>query len=187
MIRRPPRSTLFPYTTLFRSPGDRRLTGGAVAGGRGDRRGDRLVLVPAGLGGARLAGPRGRRGGAAPGTTVAVGPLRRRCPGLLAGRGAQGGPAAAAARRDAATRAGLAGVPRGTGRCPRPARPRPAAAEGDVQAERPLRPPVLAGAGALPRPDIRRDGAQHLPRRGGGDGRRRGPETHPRRVTSTIS
>src|SRR5256885_8881567 len=24
MIRRPPRSTLFPYTTLFRSPGDRR-------------------------------------------------------------------------------------------------------------------------------------------------------------------
>src|SRR3712207_7408766 len=33
MIRRPPRSTLFPYTTLFRSGGDaglaiRRLTGG---------------------------------------------------------------------------------------------------------------------------------------------------------------
>src|SRR2546425_3207558 len=26
MIRRPPRSTLFPYTTLFRSPPDRRLT-----------------------------------------------------------------------------------------------------------------------------------------------------------------
>src|SRR5690349_23467041 len=25
MIRRPPRSTLFPYTTLFRSPSDRRL------------------------------------------------------------------------------------------------------------------------------------------------------------------
>src|SRR5438445_9422413 len=24
MIRRPPRSTLFPYTTLFRSPGERR-------------------------------------------------------------------------------------------------------------------------------------------------------------------
>src|SRR3712207_6889976 len=34
MIRRPPRSTLFPYTTLFRSPGDvRRLPGvsGAIA------------------------------------------------------------------------------------------------------------------------------------------------------------
>src|SRR2546422_4000294 len=34
MIRRPPRSTLFPYTTLFRS---RRLQGDGVAG-RGDRR-----------------------------------------------------------------------------------------------------------------------------------------------------
>src|SRR2546422_5809905 len=28
MIRRPPRSTLFPYTTLFRSPGD--IRGGAL-------------------------------------------------------------------------------------------------------------------------------------------------------------
>src|SRR2546422_5267668 len=27
MIRRPPRSTLFPYTTLFRSVGDERLPG----------------------------------------------------------------------------------------------------------------------------------------------------------------
>src|SRR5687768_18244012 len=33
MIRRPPRSTLFPYTTLFRSP----------AAGRGDHRGPRFV------------------------------------------------------------------------------------------------------------------------------------------------
>src|SRR5256885_5526490 len=33
MIRRPPRSTLFPYTTLFRSP--------RGAGGRADRRGRR--------------------------------------------------------------------------------------------------------------------------------------------------
>src|SRR3712207_7268255 len=33
MIRRPPRSTLFPYTTLFRSRGDRRaLTVTAVLG-----------------------------------------------------------------------------------------------------------------------------------------------------------
>src|SRR5258706_10347320 len=52
MIRRPPRSTLFPYTTLFRSPSARRRhprpavpRGGAVARlhrrgrrGRGDRR-----------------------------------------------------------------------------------------------------------------------------------------------------
>src|SRR3712207_8653617 len=29
MIRRPPRSTLFPYTTLFRSEHDERLTGEA--------------------------------------------------------------------------------------------------------------------------------------------------------------
>src|SRR3712207_9273730 len=28
MIRRPPRSTLFPYTTLFRSPRRRRVRGG---------------------------------------------------------------------------------------------------------------------------------------------------------------
>src|SRR2546430_7960921 len=33
MIRRPPRSTLFPYTTLFRSPlGARRLGGGPLPG-----------------------------------------------------------------------------------------------------------------------------------------------------------
>src|SRR3712207_6881048 len=35
MIRRPPRSTLFPYTTLFRSP--------ALAGGAGPARQDRVV------------------------------------------------------------------------------------------------------------------------------------------------
>src|SRR5438445_4167166 len=39
MIRRPPRSTLFPYTTLFRSPGD--------AGARKGRRGH--VVRPRGL------------------------------------------------------------------------------------------------------------------------------------------
>src|SRR2546426_2487315 len=31
MIRRPPRSTLFPYTTLFRSSCARRISGGVVA------------------------------------------------------------------------------------------------------------------------------------------------------------
>src|SRR5215213_4928927 len=31
MIRRPPRSTLFPYTTLFRSPGARRVTSERLA------------------------------------------------------------------------------------------------------------------------------------------------------------
>src|SRR3712207_8405353 len=32
MIRRPPRSTLFPYTTLFRSPAGGRLDGHVVQG-----------------------------------------------------------------------------------------------------------------------------------------------------------
>src|SRR6267378_7835751 len=44
MIRRPPRSTLFPYTTLFRSPRDR----GAAALLRGDLRGHRRGPVHAG-------------------------------------------------------------------------------------------------------------------------------------------
>src|SRR2546426_7394002 len=41
MIRRPPRSTLFPYTTLFRSGLDRRAArlAGAVAGAHALRRG----------------------------------------------------------------------------------------------------------------------------------------------------
>src|SRR5262249_60878212 len=35
MIRRPPRSTLFPYTTLFRSPRRDRTVPGRYAGGHG--------------------------------------------------------------------------------------------------------------------------------------------------------
>src|SRR5258708_31521359 len=38
MIRRPPRSTLFPYTTLFRSPGARRGNNSGLA-----KLGDRLA------------------------------------------------------------------------------------------------------------------------------------------------
>src|SRR2546425_9701286 len=34
MIRRPPRSTLFPYTTLFRSPNEGIRVGGSSARGR---------------------------------------------------------------------------------------------------------------------------------------------------------
>src|SRR3712207_7953431 len=61
MIRRPPRSTLFPYTTLFRSraaPGVRRAAAVARVAGHGDHRrlrgagaegGDRLA--PARVGG----------------------------------------------------------------------------------------------------------------------------------------
>src|SRR3712207_6966093 len=36
MIRRPPRSTLFPYTTLFRSAGDLRFGGSGRERERGD-------------------------------------------------------------------------------------------------------------------------------------------------------
>src|SRR3712207_8417185 len=44
MIRRPPRSTLFPYTTLFRSPGSGACRGGRGRGGaHAERAGDELV------------------------------------------------------------------------------------------------------------------------------------------------
>src|SRR3712207_8780402 len=70
MIRRPPRSTLFPYTTLFRSCDLRRrrrrgrLCGGQSGGGRGFRR--RLRVCGALHGGAqarRGSGPGGRARG----------------------------------------------------------------------------------------------------------------------------
>src|SRR5258707_2552620 len=51
MIRRPPRSTLFPYTTLFRSLG---------LGGQRRGRGDGGVFPAAALRGARHAALRGR-------------------------------------------------------------------------------------------------------------------------------
>src|SRR3712207_9521138 len=44
MIRRPPRSTLFPYTTLFRSPVDRAQERGLAAARRADQRGDAAGL-----------------------------------------------------------------------------------------------------------------------------------------------
>src|SRR3712207_8831873 len=54
MIRRPPRSTLFPYTTLFRSQGERGDRGNAAAGRAGG--------TVAGAGGGRC-GARGRGAG----------------------------------------------------------------------------------------------------------------------------
>src|SRR2546425_3865749 len=50
MIRRPPRSTLFPYTTLFRSIADGEPANGSTrgqlsAGGYGDRAGNRAVAA----------------------------------------------------------------------------------------------------------------------------------------------
>src|SRR3712207_3609314 len=76
MIRRPPRSTLFPYTTLFRSagPGGRRLpedVRGAVGQGRD---------LPAGAGGASLR----RRGRDARRVRQLAG--ARRAPGVHPGR-----------------------------------------------------------------------------------------------------
>src|SRR3712207_7215876 len=65
MIRRPPRSTLFPYTTLFRSPGVRDLLDGqALRGGRAQappppprgRRGRRRAVGVGGALGAELGG-----------------------------------------------------------------------------------------------------------------------------------
>src|SRR3712207_7725838 len=55
MIRRPPRSTLFPYTTLFRSALDRRGDddGSGPMGDVGHVPG--LIRIHAALGGARLA------------------------------------------------------------------------------------------------------------------------------------
>src|SRR2546426_2439745 len=57
MIRRPPRSTLFPYTTLFRSRSERTAAGRAQGGPSASRgswlRGVRAVSIPpASLGGA---------------------------------------------------------------------------------------------------------------------------------------
>src|SRR2546430_5423452 len=52
MIRRPPRSTLFPYTTLFRSPSPAPLRAlehpGPRSDGRGDPPGDTSSRSPAG-------------------------------------------------------------------------------------------------------------------------------------------
>src|SRR2546430_10992478 len=49
MIRRPPRSTLFPYTTLFRSLGPPALVVGACGGGQRDEsRGEREQQAAAG-------------------------------------------------------------------------------------------------------------------------------------------
>src|SRR3712207_7173867 len=56
MIRRPPRSTLFPYTTLFRSRGlDRALFQGLAAGNWLDRHEGLLITGPAGVGKSWLA------------------------------------------------------------------------------------------------------------------------------------
>src|SRR2546422_11000538 len=64
MIRRPPRSTLFPYTTLFRShvprPGAARAAARQAARpGPGGRRTHRAGGAPGGAGGTPALAPRG--------------------------------------------------------------------------------------------------------------------------------
>src|SRR3712207_7757306 len=55
MIRRPPRSTLFPYTTLFRSVDDEDVGPGNARGDVADDAGDGRRLVPRGDEDERLA------------------------------------------------------------------------------------------------------------------------------------
>src|SRR2546422_7375022 len=55
MIRRPPRSTLFPYTTLFRSV--RRAAGGIATGTQGPGAGGDRRFAARGGGGVGSAGP----------------------------------------------------------------------------------------------------------------------------------
>src|SRR5436853_3153269 len=66
MLRRPPRSTLFPYTTLFRSDPGRRALAGARGAGVSERPALRrrpaaggAAAVRAGVGGGRGAGAGG--------------------------------------------------------------------------------------------------------------------------------
>src|SRR5437588_8499339 len=50
MLRRPPRSPLFPYTTLFRSPGRRRLLGRPLESGRVRIPARRAAAIPVRVG-----------------------------------------------------------------------------------------------------------------------------------------
>src|SRR3712207_9524504 len=86
MIRRPPRSTLFPYTTLFRSrdavTGDDEAVGRRLPRLPGAARGEDHVLRAEDL---HLAGPDLARDAADAGAAV-VGDQRRREPLLVADR-----------------------------------------------------------------------------------------------------
>src|SRR3989304_7618306 len=77
MIRRPSRSTLFPYTTLFRSPRSRDGVSAPVTGS--------ALLPPGCRSSGCLPGPRRVRPALQPLGRVVfpVGPLRRRVPGIV--------------------------------------------------------------------------------------------------------
>src|SRR2546425_13132356 len=97
MIRRPPRSTLFPYTTLFRSLGVAAVAGAiatATAGPlRGVGRGANLRWFGAGLaGGAGLGGAGGTRPRRRPAAARPCGRFPGGGPGTTGGcRGVGGG------------------------------------------------------------------------------------------------
>src|SRR2546427_12511439 len=102
MIRRPPRSTLFPYTTLFRSPRGVSSGDGATRTARSSKRGARMAerrFRDTVERWAIVAGPRRGRsptGGPPGGGRGHRGGGGRREEG--GGRGGGGGPAAAARR-----------------------------------------------------------------------------------------
>src|SRR2546426_7378123 len=74
MIRRPPRSTLFPYTTLFRSGASRRATSGRRRTSRPPEHEQLHWLVdrPGALGAAVALEDVGEQAGEAPGATAEV-------------------------------------------------------------------------------------------------------------------
>ena len=164
---------------------------GAVAGHRGHRRRQRLVLLPARLGGAGLAGPAGGRGRAAP-----------RPPGRRSGCGSGTRWTSGGSRRS--SRAGCCGCAPRCGcrawpgwRCtrrPDERGPHPLPAARPVPPARAAGPRLLVERLAVPRRRLRRHGPQHragrgrraptaaTPRRSDGRIRRRPCRKHPRPV-----
>src|SRR4051794_29794268 len=156
------RETAAPPAALWR--GGEGIGGGARAGSLPPPPGGcGLVLLPPRVGGAGAARRGGRGSRPAAGTAQPPPALRRGRAGLLAGGGGRGGAAAQVARGDAAARAGLAGVPRGTAG----GRDAPAA-EGDLPPPGAARPRVLVGDRAVPRDRLRRHGPRHRPDRRAG-------------------
>src|SRR3712207_3391774 len=131
MIRRPPRSTLFPYTTLFRSPAvpeDAVGEDGAVVRGLGQvdpTEGDPGVLLAGEVVAVPVlvadVGPGGHLSPAPPGWRPARRPPRGRTPARTAAR--RRGPSPRGPRRSAPPRSPSRGR---RSACPTPARRRPA-------------------------------------------------------------
>src|SRR2546430_10299045 len=143
MIRRPPRSTLFPYTTLFRSLGVRdrgRRRGGRRRRAERARERDRELHLPRGRGAPRAADARAGRG-------ARGGRRRRSAARRLPPEGAPG------ARRARTRPARVRVVQPGDARA-RPRRPRPPgvpARVGPARGHVPADAPHRGGGAALPR------------------------------------